>query len=80
MKKLAISLASAMPVLGLLAQKASAAALFEVPTSTVTSLTASVTDTIADPGVLLVLGAAAALPVIFWVIHRIIGLFPKARR
>jgi len=79
MKKFMLGLATAMPALALV-QFAHAAALFEVPTSTVTDLTASVTDTIADPGVLLVLGAAAALPVIFWVIHRIIGLFPKARR
>ena len=79
MKKIMLAIASAAPVVAI-AQFAHAAALFEVPTSTVDSLTASVTDTLADPGLLLVLGVAAALPVIFWVIHRIIGLFPKARR
>lgn len=59
---------------------ASAASLFEVPTSTVSDLTANITSTIADPGLLLVIVFAAALPVVFWLVHKIIGLFPKARK
>jgi hypothetical protein len=59
--------------------KASAAALFEVPSSTPTSLTASITDTLAEPGVLAVVVFVAALPLIFWVVRRLIGLIPKGR-
>jgi len=59
---------------------ASAASLFSVPTSTVSDLTASITSTIADPGLLLVIVFAAALPVVFWLIHKVIGLFPKAKK
>jgi len=58
---------------------AAAAALFEVPSSTPTSLTASITDTLAEPGVLAVLVFVAALPLIFWVVRRLIGLVPKGR-
>ena len=64
---------------GLVATKASAAALFTVRTSTVTSFTASVTDTLADTGTLQVIVAVLALPALFWVIHRLKGLFPKGR-
>jgi len=79
MKKFLSGAAIAMiPFMGFISQ-AKAAALFAVPTSTVTTLTANVTDTLADPGLLAVLVVAAALPVIFWVIHRVKGLFPKGR-
>jgi hypothetical protein len=58
---------------------ASAAALFEVPTTTVTSFTANVSDTLADPGLLAFLVAAIAIPLIFYVARRLIGLIPKGR-
>jgi hypothetical protein len=58
---------------------ASAAALFEVPSTTPASLTASITDTLAEPGVLAVIVLVVALPLVFWVIRRVIGLFPKGR-
>ena len=60
--------------------KAFATSLLTVPTSTVPDLTANVSDTIADPGTLLILVAAIAFPLLFWVIGRIIGLFPKHRK
>jgi len=56
---------------------AKASALFEIPTSTVDSFTASVSDTLADPGLLLIIGVIIALPVVFWLIHRVKALFPK---
>ena len=52
-------------------------ALFTVPTSTMSDLAAVLTDTFIDAGtwklVILVIG----LPLVFWGIKRIAGLFPK---
>jgi len=80
MKKLIAGLGMGlMPFAGLVSQ-AHAAAAFEVPTSTVSSFTATITDTLSDPGLLAVLVIAAALPVIFWVIHRVKALFPRSGR
>lgn len=53
--------------------------MFSVPTSTVDSLTATITDAFADPGLLLVIVLAAGLPLAFWAIRRVIGLIPKGR-
>ena len=53
--------------------------MFSVPTSTVSSLTATITDAVADPGLLLVIVLAAGLPLAFWAIRRVIGLIPKGR-
>lgn len=53
--------------------------MFEVPTSTVTSLLANVTDQIADAGTLLVVCLAAGIPLAFYVIRRLIGLIPKGK-
>ncbi len=53
--------------------------MFEVPTSTVTSLLANVTDQIANPGTLLVICLAAGIPLTFYVIKRLIGLVPKGK-
>lgn len=58
---------------------AKAASLLTVPTSTVTDLTANVSDTLSDTGLLGVIVAAIAFSLVFWVIHRVIGLFPKGR-
>lgn len=77
-KKIAIGLASAGSFMGL-AMSAHAASLLTVPTSTASDALASVSDTIADPGMLLVIVAVIALPVVFWLVRRIIGLFPKGR-
>jgi len=66
-------------LIGLMVQKASAASLLTVPTSTATDALASVSDTLADPGTLLIIVAVIALPVAFWVVRRLIGLFPKGR-
>lgn len=53
--------------------------MFSVPTSTADSLTATITDAFADPGLLLVIVVAAGLPLAFWAIRRVIGLVPKGR-
>lgn len=53
--------------------------MFEVPTSTVASLTATITDAFADPGLLAVIALAAGLPLAFWAIKRVIGLLPKGK-
>lgn len=53
--------------------------MFTVPTSTVDSLTATITDAFADPGLLLIIVLAAGLPLAFWAIRRVIGLIPKGR-
>jgi len=53
--------------------------MFVVPTSTVTSLLANIGDQLADSGTLLVLVLAASIPATFYVIRRVIGLFPKGK-
>lgn len=53
--------------------------MFEVPITLVPAVLANVTAILVDPGVLLVVGAAVALPLGFWGIRQIIGLFPKSR-
>jgi len=53
--------------------------MFEVPTSTVSSLTANITSQLADPGTLLVIVAAISLPLVFWAAKKVIGLFPKGK-
>lgn len=55
------------------------AQMFTVPSSTAPALTASVSQQIADPGTLLVIGVAAGIPLVFYVIHQLIGLLPKSR-
>lgn len=77
--KILFGLASAAGFLGIVVQKASAASLLTVPTSTASDALASVSDTLADPGTLLVIVAVIALPVAFYVIRRLVGLFPKGR-
>lgn len=51
--------------------------MFTVPTSTVTDLMASVTDVFDSTWTLVIL--ALALPLGFWLIHKIIGLFPSSK-
>jgi len=77
-KKIAVGLGSALSFFGL-ASLAHGASLIVVPTSTASDALASVSDTLADPGTLLIIVAVVALPVVFWLIRRIIGLFPKGR-
>jgi len=76
--KFLVGMGSALSFLGL-ASMAHASSLLTVPTSTATDALASVSDTLADPGTLLIIVAVIALPVVFWLIRRIIGLFPKGR-
>jgi len=75
--KIGVMLSPVVAFLGVNA--AHAASAITVPTSTATDFTATVSDTLADPGLLAVLVIAAALPVIFWVAKRLIGLVPKGR-
>ena len=77
-KKIAIGVSSvAASLVGI--ASAHAASLLTIPTSTATDALASASDTIADPGLLLVILAVIALPVAFWVIRKVVGLFPKGR-
>lgn len=52
-------------------------ALFQVPSSTATDLLATVSGQFTDPGTWLVVLAVIAIPLVFYIIKRIIGLFPK---
>jgi len=53
--------------------------MFEIASSTATSLTANVTSQLSDPGTLLVVALAAGIPLAFYVIRRLIGLIPKGK-
>jgi len=53
--------------------------LFSFPSSIAPSLTASASNTISDPGLLLVVVLAAGIPLTFYLIHALIGLLPKVR-
>jgi len=54
--------------------------LFTIPTSTAPSALATVSATITDPGFLLILVTAVALPLAFWVAHGIKGLFTRGKK
>ena len=51
--------------------------MFQVPTSTATALTAAVSDTLSDPGMLAVIGVVVGIPFAFYVIRKLISLVPK---
>lgn len=50
-----------------------------VPTSTVASIYTLVGDQLTDPGSLAIIVLAIGLPLFFWAVLRIKGLFPKGR-
>jgi hypothetical protein len=50
-----------------------------VPSSTVTSLLASVSNIFTDPGILGLVVIAAAIPLVFYFAKQVIGLLPKSR-
>jgi len=80
MNKIKMYLAgAAIAVSGVIASVAHGASLFGVPTSTVSTLTASITDTLTDPGLLAIIAFVIALPVVFWLIGRVKALFPKSK-
>ena len=54
-------------------------ALFTVPTSTVSSMTANVSSQFGDLGTLAVVALAAGIPLFFYIVHALIGLVPKSR-
>lgn len=53
--------------------------LWTLPTSTASDALAQVSATITDAGTLQVLIFAVAIPLTFYIIHQVIGLFPKSR-
>ncbi len=53
--------------------------MFEIPTTLVASVLANVTAQLADPGTLLVVGAVIGLPLIFWGIKKVKGLFTGSK-
>lgn len=50
-----------------------------VPTSTTHDLLASVSNVFTDTGMLSIVVIAAALPLVFWLARKVIGLFPKGK-
>ena len=52
---------------------------FTVPTSTAETAMSYITAQLSDPGTLLVVAVAVAIPLFFYAVHQIIGLFPKSR-
>ena len=53
--------------------------MFEVPTSTTQSVLANISSLLSDPGLLQVIVLAVSIPLVFYVIKGLIGLFPKGR-
>jgi len=53
--------------------------MFEVPTSTASTLLANVSSQFSDVGTLAIVALAAGIPLAFYVIRRLIGLVPKGR-
>lgn len=53
--------------------------MFEVPTTTATALLANVTSQFSDTGLWALVLIAAAIPLTFYVIRRLIGLIPKGK-
>jgi len=51
--------------------------MVSLPTTTAITLLANVTSTIADPGLLAVIGVAIGVPFAFYVIKNVIALIPK---
>ena len=54
--------------------------MFTLPTTLAPDALASVSEIISDTGILNVTIAVIALPVAFWVIRKVVGLFPKEKR
>ena len=52
-------------------------ALFVSPANTASTISSFLTGTLQDAGLLLVLAAMLALPMVFWIIEQIKALFPK---
>jgi NAD(P)H-hydrate repair Nnr-like enzyme with NAD(P)H-hydrate dehydratase domain len=80
LKKIALWSAGAGATLaGLVAAFAANAQVFTVPTSTATNLTADVSSQLGDVGTLALIVIVAAIPLVFYVIHQLLGLVPKSR-
>jgi len=50
--------------------------MIEFPTTASNDITASVSDQLADPGALLLLGVILGIPLFFWVTDRLVRLIP----
>lgn len=53
--------------------------MFEVPQSVAASTTSNLTAQLADAGTLTLVVLVAAIPLTFYVIKKVIGLFPKGK-
>ena len=53
--------------------------MFEIATSTANTLLANLTSQLSDAGTLLLIAVAAGIPLVFYVIKRIIGALPKGK-
>jgi len=53
--------------------------MFEVPSTTASSVLANLTSQLADTGTLTLIAIVAAVPLAFYVIRRVVGLFPKGK-
>lgn len=80
LKVSAIGASVAAGLVSSLAFAAGETSLFVIPTSTAPSALATVSATIADPGFLLILVVAIALPLAFWAAHGIKGLFTRGKK
>lgn len=49
-------------------------ALFGLPTSTAGSVGGAITDTVQEPGLLMIIIMAASFPLAFWLMHKLLGL------
>lgn len=56
-----------------------AAGFLTVPTGTAATYTAQVSSQFSDAGTLEIVAVVVAIPLFFYVVHQVIGLFPKAR-
>jgi hypothetical protein len=56
-----------------------ATAFLTVPTGTAAQYTAQVGAQFTDAGTLEIVGLVIAIPLFFYIVHQVMGLFPKAR-
>jgi len=82
MNKIYLKLAGVGAAVGAVfsAVAANASSLFTIPTNLAASTTATVSDTIGDPGLLTVIVVAIALPLVFWLAHGLKGLFTRGKK
>ena len=62
-----------------LAMVTHAAAFLVIPTGTAATYTAQVGSQFSDTGTLEIVALVIAIPLFFYIVHQVMGLFPKAR-